>query len=100
MITNAENSFKDCKKAKDTLDIFKKDLGTFTRFYEFMSQIVDYDDKDLEKLSLFARNLRPMLRENFMDDDDIDLSGVTLSHYRVALTSSARFAVKRKFSRL
>jgi type I restriction enzyme R subunit len=85
LITNAENSFKECKKAKDTLEIFKKDLGTFTRFYEFMSQIVDYDDKDLEKLSLFARNLRPMLRENFMEEDDIDLSGVTLSHYRVSL---------------
>jgi type I restriction enzyme R subunit len=85
LITNAENSFKECKKAKDTLEIFKKDLGTFTRFYEFMSQIVDYDDKDLEKLSLFARNLRPMLRENFMEEDDIDLSGVTLSHYRVSV---------------
>ena len=85
LITNAENSFKDCKKAKDTLEIFKKDLGTFTRFYEFMSQIVDYDDKDLEKLSLFARNLRPMLRDNFMEDDDIDLSNVALSHYRLSI---------------
>jgi type I restriction enzyme, R subunit len=85
LITNAENSFKECKKAKDALEIFKKDLGTFVRFYEFMSQIVDYDDKDLEKLSLFARNLRPLLRENFMDADDIDLSGVALSHYRVSI---------------
>jgi type I restriction enzyme R subunit len=85
LITNAENSFKECKKEKDALEIFKKDLGTFVRFYEFMSQIVDYDDKDLEKLSLFARNLRPMLRENFMEDDDIDLSGVALSHYRLSV---------------
>ncbi|MDP3331581.1 MAG: hypothetical protein Q8S55_06250, partial [Methylococcaceae bacterium] len=85
LITNAENSFKECKKAKDTLEIFKKDLGTFTRFYEFMSQIVDYDDKDLEKLSLFARNLRPMLRESFMEDDDIDLSDIALSHYRLSI---------------
>jgi len=85
LITNAENSFKECKKAKDTLEIFKKDLGTFTRFYEFMSQIVDYDDKDLEKLSLFARNLRPMLRENFMEEDDIDLSDLALSHYRLSV---------------
>jgi type I restriction enzyme R subunit len=40
-IANAENSFKECKKEKDALEIFKKDLGTFVRFYEFMSQIVD-----------------------------------------------------------
>jgi type I restriction enzyme R subunit len=49
-----------------------------------MSQIVDYDDTDLEKLSLYARNLRPMLRESLSGDDDIDLGNVVLSHYRVA----------------
>jgi type I restriction enzyme R subunit len=84
LMANAENSFKDCKKEKDSLDIFKKDLGTFVRFYEFMSQIVDYNDKDLEKLSLYARNLRPMLRESVVDDDEIDLSNVELSHYRLS----------------
>ncbi|MBT6562746.1 MAG: type I restriction endonuclease subunit R, partial [Candidatus Scalindua sp.] len=83
LIANAENSLKECKREKDNLDIFKKDLGTFVRFYEFMSQIVDYDDKDLEKLSLYARNLRPMLRESLIDDDDIDLHSVELSHYRL-----------------
>ncbi len=84
LIANAENSFKDCKREKDIVEIFKKDLGTFVRFYEFMSQIVDYNDKDLEKLSLYARNLRPMLREVLLEDDDIDLSNVQLSHYRLS----------------
>jgi len=83
LIANAERSFKECKTEKDALEIFKKDLGTFVRFYEFMSQIVEYDDKDLEKLSLFARHLRPMLRET-LDDDDLDLDGVVLSHYRLS----------------
>ena len=85
LIANAENSFKACKKAKDALDIFKKDLGTFVRFYEFMSQIVDYDDKELEKLSLYARHLRPMLRETLMEEDSIDLSSILLSHYRLSI---------------
>lgn len=80
---NAANSLKECTKAKDELEIFKKDLGSFVRFYEFMSQIVDYDDKELEKLSLYARHLRPMLRETVVDEDDIDLSNVELSHYRL-----------------
>jgi type I restriction enzyme R subunit len=84
LIANAENSFKDCKKEKDALEIFKKDLGTFVRFYEFMSQIVDYNDKDLEKLSLYARNLRPLLREAAVDEDEIDLSNIELSHYRLS----------------
>ncbi len=84
LITNADNCLKECQKEKDALDIFKKDLGTFVRFYEFMSQIVDYDDTGLEKLSLYARNLRPMLREALIDEDEIDLDNVVLSHYRVA----------------
>lgn len=84
LIANAENSFKDCKQEKDALEIFKKDLGTFVRFYEFMSQIVDYDNKELEKLSLYARNLRPMLRELILDEDDIDLDNVVLHQYRLS----------------
>lgn len=94
LLANAENSFKDCKKAKDALEIFKKDLGTFVRFYEFMSQIVDYDDKDLEKLSLYARNLRPMLRETVVDEDDIDLSSIVLSHYRVSKIRQQHLALQ------
>ena len=46
--------------------------------------IVDYDDKQLEKLSLYARNLSPMLRETAVDEDDIDLNSILLSHYRVS----------------
>ena len=84
LMANAENSFKECKQEKDRLEIFKKDLGTFTRFYEFMSQIVDYDDKDLEKLSLYARNLGPQLREKVIEEDDIDLDNVVMSHYRLS----------------
>ncbi len=84
LLANAENSFKECKQEKDRLEIFKKDLGSFTRFYEFMSQIVDYDDKELEKLSLFARYLRPLLREKVVEEDDIDLDNVVMSHYRLS----------------
>lgn len=84
LIANAENEFSEAKKARNVLEIFKKDLGSFTRFYEFMSQIVDYDDKELEKLSLFARNLRPLLREQVADEDVIDLSNVAMSHYRLS----------------
>ncbi len=84
LIANAEDSFKECKKEKDFLEIFKKDLGSYVRFYEFMSQIVDYSDTELEKLSLYARHLRPMLREENYEDDGIDLTNVSLSHYRLS----------------
>lgn len=85
LMTNAENDYKGFKTDQDALEIFKKDLGTFTRHYEFMSQIVDYDDKELEKLSLYARNLQPLLRESFDDEDEVDLSNIVMSHYRVSI---------------
>ncbi len=84
LITNATNDYKGFKADQDALEIFKKDLGTFTRQYEFMSQIVDYNDKDLERLSLYARNLQPLLRARDDNDDDIDLSNIVMSHYRVS----------------
>lgn len=96
LIGNAEGSLKECKRAKDELDIFKKDLGSFVRFYEFMSQIVDYADKGLEKLNLFARNLSPMLRESNIDEDDIDLNNVELSHYRLTVLCQQDLKLKDK----
>ena len=44
----------------------------------------NYDDKQLEKLSLYALNLSPMLHETSVDEDDIDLNSIVLSHYRVS----------------
>lgn len=84
LIANAESDYKGYKVEQDALELFKKDLTTFTRQYEFMSQIVDYDDKALEKLSLYARHLQPMLREKLDDDDDVDLSNIVMSHYRLS----------------
>jgi type I restriction enzyme R subunit len=57
LMANAETDLKDAKKRKDDLDIFKKDLGSFTRFYEFISQVVPLADPDLEKLNVYARHL-------------------------------------------
>ena len=94
LIANAENRLNEIKREKDGLETFKKDLGSFVRFYEFMSQIVDYDDRNLEKLNLYARNLRPLLRET-REDDEIDLDNVTLSHYRLTRDRHQSLNLKR-----
>ena len=85
LIANAETELKDSKAELDGLGLFKADLMSFTRYYEFMSQIVDYDSTELEVLSLYARHLAPLLREQAPDDDLIDLSSVELSHYRLSM---------------
>ena len=83
-IANAEGEMKNAKKELDALGIFKADLVSFARYYEFMSQIVDYDSTDLEKLNLYARHLAPLLREEAPEEDPIDLTSVSLSHYRLS----------------
>ncbi|WP_376694275.1 type I restriction endonuclease subunit R [Wenzhouxiangella sp. EGI_FJ10409] len=77
----AENR-KAAAEEKDRLNLFRKNLGTFSRFYEFISQVTPMPDEDLERLNVFARHLRPLLREE-RPTEEIDLSGLELSRYRL-----------------
>lgn len=82
-IAKAELSIKEINKAKAELDNFKKDLASFCRFYEFIAQIIDIDDdKELSALTLYASHLHPLLREERLDED-IDLSQLQLTHYKL-----------------
>lgn len=78
---NAERRVTEAAEARAELDLFKKDLNSYIRFYEFVSQITSFDDQDLERLCVFARHLLPMLRQEVLEEDEIDLSAVILSHY-------------------
>ena len=69
-------------EAKSALDIFKKDLISFLRMYEFLSQIVDYADRELLELSAFVKALIPNLK-TFDEKDPIDISLIKLSHYKL-----------------
>lgn len=82
LISNAEKSLAEAKKAKDVLDTFKGNLQSFVRFYEFISQLVDFNDPELEQLSIYATHLQPMLREEVIYDD-IDLKDVVMTHYKL-----------------
>ncbi len=78
--TEAEQQ-KD-KKAIETLDLFRKDLGGFVRAYDFLSQIVDYGDSELFKRSLFYKHLAPLIAEG-VRHEAIDLSSVLMTHYNL-----------------
>ncbi|MGL4616594.1 MAG: type I restriction endonuclease subunit R [Shewanella sp.] len=80
---NGERRVKEATEARSELDLFKKDLNSYVRFYEFVSQITAFDDESLERLCVFARHLLPMLRQEVLEEDEIDLSQVLLSHYHL-----------------
>ncbi|WP_246840488.1 DEAD/DEAH box helicase family protein [Lacimicrobium sp. SS2-24] len=81
-INYADNSVVETKRARDALEVFRKDLIGFCRFYEFSSQIVNFEDEDLEKLTLFAKELHPLLRIEVINEE-IPLEDVVMTHYKL-----------------
>ncbi|MBF6045476.1 type I restriction endonuclease subunit R [Streptomyces sp. NRRL B-1677] len=65
------------KVALNALDLFRKDVSTYIRLYDFMSQIVDYGDPYMEMLSIFLRLLEKVIAESAWAAD-VDLSDVVL----------------------
>ncbi|MCD9153114.1 type I restriction endonuclease subunit R [Aeromicrobium duanguangcaii] len=71
------------KARLDELELFRKDVGSYVRLYDFLSQIVNYEDPSLEKLARFLRLLKGRLIRPEASDI-IDLSSVELTHIKQA----------------
>jgi type I restriction enzyme, R subunit len=82
-LKQAEHELKAAGEQIDQLDLFKKNLQSFVRLYEFLSQIVDYEDRELEQLCVYAKHLYPLLRRDRLEQEDIDVSELSLTHYRI-----------------
>jgi type I restriction enzyme R subunit len=68
---------EDDKVTLNALDLFRKDVSTYVRLYDFMSQIVDYGDPYMEMLSIFLRLLERVIDESSWAAE-VDLSDVIL----------------------
>jgi type I restriction enzyme R subunit len=74
---NAAKEAKD-KSELERLEQFRENVGAFVRLYDFMSQIINYGDPDLEKLAIFLRLLERQIQpENY--SAEVDLSGLNLT---------------------
>jgi type I restriction enzyme R subunit len=82
-VKQAEHQLKAAGEQIDQLDLFKKNLQSFVRLYEFLSQIIDYEDRELEQLCVYAKHLYPLLRRDRLEQEDIDVSELSLTHYRL-----------------
>ena len=83
-LRKAEHALKEAGEQVDQLDLFRKNLQSFVRLYEFLSQIVPYEDRELEQLCVFAKHLHPLLRVDRLQQDDVDVGELQLSHYRLS----------------
>src|SRR3954451_3840736 len=68
---------EDDKVTLNALDLFRKDVSTYVRLYDFMSQIVDYGDPYLEMLSIYLRLLEKVIADSSWAAE-VDLSDVVL----------------------
>jgi type I restriction enzyme R subunit len=74
---------------------FKSKLSSYIRLYAFLSQLISFQDVDLERLYLFARLLIRMLRD---DKERLLLNvaeNVDLESYRVQQTSQGKIELAR-----
>ena len=74
------------KRTRKEGEIFKSTLQSFIRLYGFLSQIIEWQDTELEKLYAYSRHLFTKLPrrsgEGMLELDD----EVALSHYRNEMT--------------
>jgi type I restriction enzyme R subunit len=66
---------------RDALMRFKEGLGKFVRVYEYIAQLIDFGDAELEAFAGYARLLRNRLKG--INPEEIDLKGLQLTHYAI-----------------
>jgi type I restriction enzyme R subunit len=94
-LKRAEQELKDAGTTRDELDLFRKNLQSFVRTYEFLSQIVTFDDPELEQLCVYARHLYPLLRtDRLLEEEAIDVSELELTHYRLTKREEKRLRLE------
>ena len=69
--------------------LFKKDLSSFVRAYDYLSMIVPYNDPELEKKCEYARRLNSYLKIKY-EDEYISTENLQLSHYRLKKTGETK----------
>jgi type I restriction enzyme R subunit len=85
------------KRAKDelaALTLFRSDIGTYGRFYTFLSQIFDYANTGLEKRAMFYKALLPLL-EFEREINTVDLSKLVLTHHHLRDLGTRTLDLKR-----
>ncbi|MFD1531924.1 type I restriction enzyme subunit R domain-containing protein [Pseudonocardia aurantiaca] len=63
---------------------FRSALQSYVRMYGFLSQVVSYQDRDLERLYVYGRHLLTRLPRR--EDPGMDLGQVDLTHLRIVRT--------------
>ncbi len=79
-------------------EVWRRKVAAFRNLYSFLSQIIPYQDSDLERLYIFLRHLSPKLpRRKNEAQYDFD-SDVQLEYYRLQKISEGSIVLKKGYS--
>ncbi len=81
------------KDKEEEAELFRGKLIAFRNLYAFLSQIIPYQDSDLEKLFIFVRYLSPKLPKRKSDPDYIFDDSVRLEYYRLQKISEGSISL-------
>ena len=65
------------------LEEFRGTVNAFVRAYDFLSQILDYGDTDIEKWAIFLRVYRRVIERQDADPSVVNTDDIVLTHYRL-----------------
>ena len=68
---------------KGRLEEFRGTVNQFVRAYDFLSQIINYGDTDIEKWAIFLRVYRRVIEREDPDPRVINTDDIVLTHYRL-----------------
>lgn len=79
--TYAESKRSELSKEREEHNLFKTRLGRFVKVYNYVAQLVELGDADLENFAAFSKLLSRRLNGTPMEQ--IDLSGIALTYYEI-----------------
>jgi len=86
--------------AEDEKKDFRSQLTDYARLYAFLSQILPFADTDLEKLYVFARNLRRLLPAPPDELSREVQQNIDIDSYRIQKTTSGKIDLETRNGRL
>jgi len=75
---------------------FRGQLTDYVRLYAFLAQVLTFADADLEKLYVFARNLRRLLPADRAELPREVQQNIDMESYRIQQTASGRIPLERR----
>lgn len=85
---HAESQRSQFATEREALMRFKTDLGRFVRIYNYIAQLVELDDAELENFAAFTKLFSKRLKG--ISPEQIDLTGLVLTRYSIHLADTSK----------